>query len=106
MGVVFQRGNKLYIRFKDATGKWIQRGTGLGPGEKRKAQHVVDQIEARIAAGAEFDETNTGPVTVARYFERWIKERKLSKLRSAHDDDTRLRKHAMPIIGSIKIEDA
>jgi integrase len=43
---------------------------------------------------------------VARYFERWIKERKASKLRSAHDDDTRLRKHAMPIIGSIKIEEA
>lgn len=87
MGAVFRRGDKLYIRFKDATGKWVQRGTGLGASERRKAAKVLERVEARIAAGASLAEAAEGPITVKRYFERWIAERRASRLRTAHDDD-------------------
>ena len=103
MGSIYKRGNRLWLCFKDTTGKWRYKSTGLEASQRKKAKDVLDRIEARIAAGKEVGEDNAGAVTVARYAARWIDERKVSGVRSVRDDETRL-KHALNHIGDLEIE--
>lgn len=96
---VFVRGEKLWLRFKDEGGRWVSRPTPYYVGDEDRAEsmyrQVVREIERRIGAGL------TGPITVRAYFESWIADRYKSGISSARDEETRLRKHAMPVVGEI-----
>jgi integrase len=105
MSSIFTRGNKLWLSFKDQNGKWLQRSTGLNANQKRQATQILKRIEERIDAGKTFDEESLGPVTVRRYFEHWIEERRKIGIRSVDDEKTRLLKHAIPAIGLLQLEE-
>jgi integrase len=45
------------------------------------------------------------PITVARYADRWVAGRRKIGLATADDDASRLRLHALPIIGTLKLEE-
>jgi integrase len=105
MGYVYKRGNSLWIGYHDAQGKLHQVSTGLEVGDEKKARQVLQRIEARIQAGIELGEAESGPLTVARYAERWIEERKARGISAAHDDGARLRLHVLPTIGELPLEE-
>lgn len=60
MGTVYARGRKLWIGFKDITGRWRYEATTHVVGEEAKAWEVVHAIEARIAAGLAHGEAKRG----------------------------------------------
>lgn len=47
---VYARGKKLWIRFRDAAGKWRDSSTGFDVGQEELAQVMHDETVARIAA--------------------------------------------------------
>ncbi len=105
MAYVYARGNKLWLGFHDATGKLQQVASGLDVGDEKKARKVLEKIEARIRAGVKLGEAEEGPVTVRRYVVRWTEERKTNAISCADDDATRIRLHALPMIGDLSMEE-
>lgn len=103
MGTIYARGNKLWIGYKDAGGSWTYVPTEFKIGNEDKARKLLDAIERRITAAVKLGEPAFGPVTVARYFARWLEDRRARKVASVGDDETRLRAHAMPEIGDLEL---
>src|SRR5262249_46964032 len=102
---VYRRGQKLWLCWHDATGKRHQYPSGLEVGDEKKARDALRKIAARIEAGVQLNEAEEGTVTVARYEKKWSEERNAQGLISAADESTRMRLHAMPTIGAMKLED-
>ncbi len=105
MGYVYARGNRLWLGYWDAAKKLQQVPTGLPLHREAEAHEALGKIMARVKAGESYDEADLGPVTVRRYAARWIKGRSLQGLSCARDDEMRLRLHALPMIGDLKIEE-
>jgi len=101
MGTVYARGTKLWVGYKDIGGARKYAPTPFTVGQESKARRLLEAIERRIEAVAEAGETALGPVTVRRYAERWIADRRKRQVSSANDDDARLRLHVLPIIGDL-----
>lgn len=103
MGSVYARGNKLWIRFKGANGRWTQSTTDFHVGEEKKARKLLERVEVKIEAGAALGEKELGPTTVARYADKWTEDRKLLGVVDWENDARWLRIHALPKIGSMPI---
>ncbi len=104
MGPVYRRGKKLWLRFKGLDGKWTQSKTDFVVGQERQAREALRKLEHRIAANHELGEPEKGPVTVARYAERWLEGRR-GLLEDWKTDEGRLRIHVLPRIGNMPLED-
>lgn len=104
MGSVYKRGQKLWIRFKGPDGKWTQSKTDYMVGQERLARKLLTKVEDKIAAGAELGEADQGPLTVARYAERWIEERRKLGLEDWASDESRLRHHILPVLGPMQLD--
>jgi integrase len=102
MGSIFTRGSRLWLRYKTASGKWVNRAAHLGVGQERKARVLLKKTEDRIAATIEAGGTDSDPLTVARYCARWIERRETT---NKADDEARLRLHALPLLGRMKLVD-
>ncbi len=105
MGYVYKRGKKLWLGYFDAKGKLQQVNSGLLIGDEKKAKQVLEKIEARVRAGVDAGEAEEGPITVRRYLTRWTEERKSNHVGCADDDATRIRLHALPALGDLKLEE-
>ena len=101
MGTVYARGKRLWIGYKDADGARKYAPTKFTVGQESKAGKLLDAIERRIQAAANFEEAALGPLTVKRYLARWIQDRRLRNVASAGDDETRLQRHALPELGEL-----
>ena len=104
MGSVYRRGNKLWIRFKGADGKWTQSTTDYSVGQERAARKLLSKVEDKIAAGLELGEAEEGPLTVARYAARWIEEREKLGLDDWTLDKSRLAHHVLPTLGDMRLD--
>jgi len=100
MGTVYPRGRKLWIEYKDARGERCYAATDHVVGEEAKARKVLAAVEARVAAGLAHGEAEYGPVTVRRYSESWIGDRRRRGLGSVDSDQGRLN-HALPSLGPL-----
>jgi integrase len=60
---------------------------------------------SRAAAVANFGKAALGPLTVKRYLASWIEDRRLRKVASAGDDETRLKRHALPELGELVLSE-
>jgi integrase len=105
MGCIYRRGTRLWIRFKGPDGKWTQRKTSHFAGNEPKARKLLFEVEAKIAAGAEFAEAGSGPITVARYAEKWISDRESLGLADWGGDAARLKNHVLPTIGKLRLDE-
>lgn len=105
MGTVYRRGGKLWINYKDARGRRRQKATGLDVGQEGAAEELLQRIEARVAVGSLIAESEVGSITFGQYFEHWIAGRKRRGISMAHDDDTRIRLHALATLGPLRLED-
>src|SRR5262245_56266038 len=108
---LFVRGQKLWARFKDESGRWVNRPTGYSVGDEAKATRFLATISglsararARPVAGSPRADQPT-QLTVAKYVERWLEERKDLGLASWSDDAARLRLHVVPVIGQVALAD-
>src|SRR5437870_1378828 len=102
MASTYPRGKKLWIRFKNAAGEWDGAPTEFALGEESAAQAWADDVQRRIDRGEELGEA-LGPLTVKRYADAWIKSRRARGVGSVDDDETRLKLHALPTIGTLRL---
>jgi len=105
MGCIYRRGTRLWIRFKGPDGKWTQQKTSHLVGSEPKARKLLIEVEAKIAAGAEFAAAGTGPITVALYADKWISDRERMGLADWGGDAARLRNHVLPAIGRLRLDE-
>lgn len=105
MASIYARGNRLWCRIKDETGKWRDKPTPYNVGSEDKATRYARAaqaaIEKRRAAGA----TTPAVKTVAEYaLGPWLEARREAE----HDwssDRGRLTKHVLPVLGDMPIAD-
>lgn len=109
MGSIYRKGPTLYIRYKDHEGKWVSEATAYRPGEEAKARQYLRDLEARFSASKELTDSaglKPGtPITVAQYTERWLKMREGLHHASHKDEECRLRKHMLPRLGHMLLEE-
>jgi integrase len=107
MASVYARGDQLWCRVKDATGKWICKRTIYTTAQRKEAeryaeaaQKVCDDQRAGMAAA-------TPTVwTVRTFSRRWLNERRKRGLRSVDKEESRIRHHVLPKIGDLRIDQA
>ncbi len=101
---VFKRGNTLWVRYRDIDGKWCNASTGYVVGQEKLAEATYDEIASRIRSATAKGEITAGPLTVRRWAEDWLRERRKLDL-DWYNDESRLRHHVLPVIGDMKIAD-
>ena len=103
----FARGARLWARYKNEKGEWINERTGFAVGQEDKAQRYLARIVS-LARDAR-DSTRSHPsasaasITVKDYVERWLEDRRALSLASWGDDANRLRKHVVPFVGKLHL---
>ncbi len=105
MGSVYRRKNKLWIRFKNEDGKWTQSKTPYHLGQEREARKLLERVQDKIAAGEELGIEHQGPLTVTDFAKKWIKDRRLVGVTDWENDERRLRRHVLPRIGSMALDE-
>lgn len=105
---VYARGSRLWIRYKDEKGEWVNERTGYAVGEEEKASRYFARLDSLAREAEKTQKTrDTGPrasLTLADFIERWLEERKELELASWSDDANRLRKHVVPLIGKLELK--
>lgn len=100
----YARGNQIWFRYKDESGKWKQKKTQFTVDQVEQAERYVksalNAIEKRKSKGAPVEY-----LTVRAYAERWLKDREARDIDSAPDDRRWLEKYALPTLGDLKLED-
>lgn len=103
MASIYARGNKLWAKYRDASGEIVRKPTKYVIGQedlaRRYARRKEELAAEKRAQGIE------APLTVKRYAERWIKERTDRGMADAPNDATRLRLHALPHLGDLLLEE-
>jgi integrase len=102
MGSVYKRTDSRvwWLAFTDAGGKRHLKSSGTE--DRASAEKTLAALERRVRAERESGED--GPMTVARYAEKWLAARERRGLRSVPDDRHRLA-HAIGRIGHLKLKD-
>jgi integrase len=105
VGCVYARKNKLWLRHKGPDGRWTQSNTPYRVGQEKLAQKLLERVETKLAAGAEYGAEGEGPLTVARFAERWVGDREKLGLADHRNDGLRLRLHVMPTVGHLRLDE-
>lgn len=99
-GSVFRRGERLYLKTKDESGRWVQIPTPFRAGQEAEAEALLrkarDHVQATIEATG-----GAGP-TVAAFAKRWL------ETRPEHGrwyDESRLELHVLPVIGALRLDE-
>jgi integrase len=104
---IFARGTRLWARYKDEKGQWVNERTGYAVGQEDKAQRYLSRMNSLARDARDGGRTQpTAPaasITVKNYVERWLEDRKGLSLASWSDDANRLRKHVVPLIGKLDL---
>lgn len=102
MGVI-KRGNRLWLRFKDANNEWRTVRSGLLVGQEAQAEEMLADAETEAArARGEHARQPIGRDTVRDYAEPWLERRKLLDL-DWHADKSRMKTHILPRLGNLKL---
>ena len=102
MGSVYQKKGWLYLRVKDASGRWVARSTGLPVGAEAQARELLRAAEAALSSAAEL---GLEEGTVAAWAAEWIRQRRRRGLAMVRDDERNLRLYLLPALGSMKLDD-
>lgn len=100
---VFERGNRLWISFKDAGGKWRNASTGHRIGEEEAAQRKLDAVLAMVASHQP-KPASARLNSFRAYVAAWLERRR----EAGHDwkaDRGRLNKHVLPILGDVELSE-
>jgi integrase len=103
---VYRRGSKLWIRFRDAAGKWRDSSTGFDVGQEELAQVMHDETVARIAATTRtVKHAPARGLTVRGFVAEWLPKRRERGL-DWKADEGRLNRHVLPHVGDLPIAEA
>jgi integrase len=105
---LYTKQNKLWARYKNESGEWSNAPTPYRPGEEAKARRFLARLAGRVAVTVDVAAAAglpAGPLTVEQYAKKWIDDRRPLGLASLQDDETRLRKHALPHIGNLRLDE-
>jgi len=102
---IYARGQRLWMRYQDETGKWC----------KKRTPYLIDQVDqaARYVAAAmraiedrkvASSRDRAPGTTVRAYTDAWIKDREGRGISSVMDDRARL-EHAFPHIGHLQLDE-
>ena len=71
---IYARGNVLWLRYQDATGKWRDASSGYRKGEDAKAEEMLAVVESEIAKQRAQSIATTGAVglTIRVYAAKWL----------------------------------
>lgn len=106
MGSVYkrQRSRFWWVSFKDVHGRF--RDVSAETEDRAKAERFLRDLERRVRAEIEAGVTEqTGPMTLSRYADRWIAERKARGVASARDDEARFRDYVRRALGEMVLAD-
>lgn len=103
-GAVYARGNVLWLWYRNAAGKRIYESTGLRVGEERQAEKLLAKVLRSIEAGVELG-LDTQTATVRAWAAEWIRRRHARGIRTAGDDEARMRDHVLPALGDVRLAD-
>ena len=100
---VYQRGNKLWLSYIDATGKRVRAPSPFAAGDERKAEKFLADVERQIKAEKSHAPAG-GVVTVASYSAKWLEGRP-AQVSSYRDDISRVNAHIVPLLGQVPLAD-
>jgi hypothetical protein len=102
---VYARGKKLWIRFRDAGGKWRDASTHYEVGQEALAQATHDEVVARVGAlGRTVKHAPARGVTVRVFASDWIAKRRERDL-DWKNDESRLKHHVLADLGELVLAD-
>jgi integrase len=104
MSSVYPRGDRLYCRLKDESGKWVSKPTRYVKGQERDARQYAKGRQDRIDKRREAGLAEAGVPTVKAYAEKWIVARK-GRVATWKDEHARLRLHVYPTLGTKKLDE-
>jgi hypothetical protein len=96
----YVRKGMIWCRLKDERGRWISKSTGCHVGQDADADEYIAAAQARLDAKRAL--APNGPLTVARFVERWLEARR-KETSDWRNDESRLRLHVLPIIGGLEL---
>jgi integrase len=102
MASIYARGSKLWCRLKNERGEWVSRKTKFEVGEERKAQRYADEAQ-RLIDNAEANPN--APQTIRSFSRRWLNERRERGVRAVDKEESRIRNHLLPRLGSMLLKD-
>jgi len=101
---IYARGKRLWCSLKNERGEWICKRTPYFVGNEREAtkyaelaQKVLDRRRATVIAD--------GPLTVSAYADYWLEDRRTRGVGSAGNEEAHLKKHALPHLGSLRLDE-
>jgi hypothetical protein len=97
---VYARGSKLWIRFRDACGKWRDASTGYTVGQEDLAQSTLDKVLVRVRQAASPTSATSRVLTLRAFAEAWLANRQTE---TAADDRGRIYNHILPVLGDIPL---
>lgn len=103
MGTIYPKGGKLYIGYRSASGKWKYAATRLPVGQEAKAKKILEKVEAQVAARAAIAGPAEGPLTVRRYAQHWLVERRALGIADIENEQSRLEHHVYATLGNLKL---
>ena len=102
---LYYRGDRIWLRYKDADGAWRSRSSGFDRGQEAHAAELlrayldrIHGVEPAPAAGG----GGGGGVSVADYAQPWQLRRR-REIRAARQDDWALRLYILPHIGTLPL---
>lgn len=102
---VYQRGNKLWLRFQGVDGSWQRKPSGLSVGEEAQAEAVLAEVKAQVATHRAVSSAIDGEgssMTVRAYAAKWLAERSTE---TVADDRGRINNHIVPALGHIPLSE-
>ena len=104
MGTIYPRRRRWWIKFKLRDGRWKPKATPYlveKPSHKTKALALLAQMEAGIRESALPDDPSR--ITVEKYGERWLGQRRRLHIDDWTNDESKLRHHIYPQIGMLRL---
>ena len=97
------RGNMIWVRLQDETGKWNFKSSGYTLDQVEQARIYVDTLVRGFAARRA--ENDVGKFTVRKYALRWVTDREKRGIQQASTDRARLEKYILPEVGDVELAD-
>lgn len=101
---IHKRGGMLWVRVKDATGRWQNSPTGCTVGQLDQAIQFL-RAKQKAVASLVRTEQHVKVLTFQMYAQKWAMERITRGIATGKSDKSRLEKYVYPEFGHVAIEE-
>ena len=104
-GMLYKKGTMWGAKYRDADGNWKWVSSGFRLDKRREAQVFLEGLLETVAEQRRSGARPEGILTIARFADRWLGERREREVESVVDDQSRMRNYVIPTIGSVPLAD-